>query len=89
MTASSRRAVGVLDLRFGGGDRAGGACLRGAEGRQAFLQVHRVHLGQQLARLDGVAHVHQHAQHAPGGGRADQPGAPRLHGAGAEQAWRQ
>jgi hypothetical protein len=71
------------------GHGAAGACHGGLQRGRALVQVHRVHLGQQLAGLDRVADVDQHLADAAGHGRPDQVGAARLDRADAEQRWRQ
>ena len=88
---ASQLAAGlsVAPLRLRRGDGAAGACDRGVQGRGALVEVHRVHLGQQLPGLDRVADIDQHLADAAGGGRPDQVGTARLDRADAEQRRRQ
>ena len=75
----------IAPLRLGGGGRAGGAGDRGIERDHALVEVHRVHLRQELAGLHRLADIDRHPEHAAGGGRPDEIGAARLHRADAEQ----
>ncbi len=74
----------VAHLRLGRLPRALRTGQRGVQRGQALVQVHRVHLGQRLAGLHRVAHVHLHRAHPPGHRGPHQPAAPRLHLANAE-----
>ena len=59
---------------------------RGLQRHRALVQVDGIHLGEQRAGLDGVAHVDMHGLDAPGRRRADQQAAARFDRADAEQA---
>jgi hypothetical protein len=77
--------LGVLVLRLRCRDGAAGARDGCVQGRHPLVEVHRVHLGQQLAGLHGVADIDRDPADPAGGGRPDQVGAARLDRSDAEQ----
>ncbi len=77
---------GIVGLGPGGLDPGLGAALGRLLGGDPVVQVHRVHLPQQLARLDPFAHLHLHPTHAAGEGGADAIGVAGLQGPDAEEA---
>jgi hypothetical protein len=67
---------GILALCVGrsrSADRTRHGCVQGGN---AFVDIDRVHLGEQLPGLDAVTHIDGDAQYPPGCGGADQIGAP-------------
>ena len=77
--------TGVLALRIGRRNRAGGPRNRRVQRSQAFVDIDRIHLGEQLPRLDPITDVDHDAQDPAGRRGADQIGPPGLDRADAEE----
>ena len=76
-------------LRRGRGLGAAGARDAGIERLQPLVQIHRVHLGQQLPGPDLVADIGLHRQHPTRAGGTQHPVAPGFERADAEQLGRE
>jgi len=78
---------GLRVCLLGQGRRVGapGSLYGSIERGQPLVNVHRVHLGQQLARLHRVAYINLDAQDAPGHRRSYHPAAARFDRADAKQ----
>ena len=78
----------VLALRVRGDSGTAGPGDGGIQRGPPLVDVDRVHLGEQLARLDLITDIDHHPQHAAGRSGPDQIGASRLDRADPEEGGR-